>query len=87
MSKRSSGSIASDEQSRWLQKTFRRSDSLFIVEVSSRDSARASDEVRGENVTIVSELAIWQELVLFCLALLALFYVFYFKIWVALATG
>lgn len=38
-------------------------------------------------MTIVSELAIWQELVLFCLALLALFYVFYFKIWVALATG
>jgi len=35
----------------------------------------------------MSELAIWQELVLVCLALLALFYVFYFKIWVALATG
>jgi hypothetical protein len=38
-------------------------------------------------VTIVSELAIWQELVLVCLAFLSLFYVFYFKIWVALATG
>ena len=38
-------------------------------------------------MTIVSELAIWQELVLVCLAFLSLFYVFYFKIWVALATG
>jgi len=38
-------------------------------------------------VSIVSELAIWQELLLVALAILSLVYVFYFKIWVALATG
>jgi hypothetical protein len=38
-------------------------------------------------VSIVSELAIWQELLLVGLAILSLVYVFYFKIWVALATG
>ena len=38
-------------------------------------------------MTIVSELAIWQELVLVGLAILSLLYVFYFKIWVALAAG
>jgi hypothetical protein len=38
-------------------------------------------------VSIVSELAVWQELLLVALAILSLVYVFYFKIWVALATG
>ena len=34
-----------------------------------------------------SDLALWQEVALFVLALLSLVYVFYFRIWVALATG
>ena len=38
-------------------------------------------------MSIVSELAVWQELLLVALAILSLVYVFYFKIWVALATG
>jgi hypothetical protein len=38
-------------------------------------------------VSIVPELAIWQQLLLLGLGLLSLVYVFYFKIWVALATG
>jgi len=38
-------------------------------------------------LSIVSELALWQELLLLGLALLSLVYVFYFKIWVALAAG
>ena len=38
-------------------------------------------------MSIVSELAVWQELLLLSLALLSLLYVFYFKIWVALAAG
>jgi hypothetical protein len=38
-------------------------------------------------VSIVPELAVWQELLLLGLGLLSLVYVFYFKIWVALATG
>jgi hypothetical protein len=38
-------------------------------------------------VSIVSELAVWQELLLVALGILSLVYVFYFKIWVALATG
>lgn len=38
-------------------------------------------------MSIVSELALWQELLLVSLALLSLLYVFYFKIWVALAAG
>jgi len=38
-------------------------------------------------VSIVSELALWQTLLLLCLVILSLLYVFYFKIWVALATG
>ncbi len=36
---------------------------------------------------MVSELALWQEILLLCLALLSLLYVFYFKIWIALAAG
>ena len=38
-------------------------------------------------MSIVPELAIWQELLRLVLGLLSLVYVFYFKIWVALATG
>lgn len=38
-------------------------------------------------MSIVPELAVWQELLLLGLGLLSLVYVFYFKIWVALATG
>jgi hypothetical protein len=38
-------------------------------------------------VSIVSELAVWQELLLVALAILSLVYVFYFKIWLALAAG
>jgi hypothetical protein len=38
-------------------------------------------------VSLASELAVWQTLLLLGLALLSLLYVFYFKIWIALATG
>ena len=38
-------------------------------------------------MSIVSELAPWQGLLLLSLVLLSLLYVFYFKIWVALAAG
>ena len=36
---------------------------------------------------MVSELGLWQQIALFVLALLCVLYVFYFRIWVALATG
>ncbi len=36
---------------------------------------------------MVSELSLWQEVSLFVLALLSAIYVFYFRIWVALAAG
>jgi hypothetical protein len=52
-----------------------------------RDLIRGWHDIRGGNVSIVPELAIWQELLLLVLGLLSLVYVFYFKIWVALATG
>lgn len=38
-------------------------------------------------IPIVSELAQWQQFLLVCLMLVSLLYVFYFKIWVALAAG
>lgn len=38
-------------------------------------------------MSIVSDLTLWQEFLLLSLAFLSLLYVFYFKIWVALATG
>ena len=38
-------------------------------------------------MSFVSELSLWQEILLVALALLSLVYVFYFKIWVTLAAG
>jgi len=38
-------------------------------------------------VSLVSELALWQQALLFALALISLVYVFYFQIWVAIAAG
>ena len=38
-------------------------------------------------MSITSELALWQEFLLLGLALISLTYVFYFKIWVTIATG
>ncbi len=40
-----------------------------------------------ESRDMVSELALWQEVLLFVLALLSAIYIFYFRIWVALAAG
>ena len=36
---------------------------------------------------MVSDLALWQQIVLLALAVVSLVYVFYFKIWVAIAAG
>ena len=38
-------------------------------------------------MSIATELSLWQQLLLAALAILSLVYVFYFKIWVTLATG
>ena len=42
---------------------------------------------QGGIVSIVSDLSLWQEVLLAGLAFLSLLYIFYFKIWVALAAG
>ena len=42
---------------------------------------------KRETMSIVSELALWQQLLLAGLALISFVYVFYFKIWVTLAAG
>jgi hypothetical protein len=41
----------------------------------------------GESRNMISELALWQQVSLFVLALLSAIYIFYFRIWVALAAG
>ncbi len=53
----------------------------------SVERSRRDQRIKGGNVSIVSELSVWQQLLLAGLAVLSFVYVFYFKIWVTLAAG
>ncbi len=50
-------------------------------------SEQSDIENGRESRNMVSELALWQEISLFVLVLLSAIYIFYFRIWIALAAG